>query len=147
MRRIASASAGATDSTVSLSVLFDSGIGTVLVQTISSMSFSADSRWIASPANSPCVQATRTLRTFRSRSRASNSKTVLPLAISSSSTMTSRSATSPMTELITTLSSANRCLAPAATSTLSIRANAAASLALPRSGETTMLLPRSYPRK
>ena len=44
IRRIASASAGATDSTVSLSVRLAAGIGTVLVQTISSMSFSAESR-------------------------------------------------------------------------------------------------------
>ena len=40
--------------------------------------------------------------------------TVLPLAISSSSTMTSRSATSPMTALIRTTSSLKRCLAPTA---------------------------------
>jgi hypothetical protein len=147
MRRIASASGAATERTVSLSVRLAGSIGTVLVQTIPSTSFSAESRAIESPVNRPCVQATRTLLTCRSRSRSSSSNTVLPLAISSSSTITSRSVTSPMTELITTLSSAYRCLAPTATSMPSIRANAAASLALPRSGETTTVLLRSYPRK
>ena len=42
-----------------------------------------------------------------------------------------------------TRSSANRCFAPAATGTPSSRAKAAASLALPRSGETTVVFDRS----
>ena len=80
------------------------------------------------------MQASRIERTFSSRRCSISSITVLPLAISSSSTITSRSATSPITALISTRSSLNRCFAPAATGVPSIRANAAASLALPRSG-------------
>ena len=44
---------------------------------------------------------------------------------------------SPMMALMRTTSSLKRCLAPAATGTPSTRANAAASFALPRSGDTT----------
>ena len=48
----------------------------------------------------PWVQTTRTLRTWRSFSRGTSSNTVLPLAISSSMTMTSLPVTSPMTSVI-----------------------------------------------
>ncbi len=147
MRRIASASGGATVSTSSFGIRSPSGIGTVFVHTISTTSGWSEIRLSAPAENSPCVHATRTERTSSSRSRSSNSNTVLPLAISSSRTMRSRPATSPMTVLMLTRSSAKRCLAPAATRTPSIRANAAASLALPRSGDTTVVFDRSWRRK
>ena len=61
IRRTASASAGATESTVSFSVRSSAGgSGTVLVHTISSTSGWSLSRLSAPAANSPCVQATRT---------------------------------------------------------------------------------------
>ena len=72
---------------------------------------------------------------------------VVPLAISSSRTITLRPATSPMIEVIVTLSSLIRSLAPAATGRPSILASAAACLALPRSGDTTTELLRSRRRK
>ena len=55
--------------------------------------------------NSPCVQAIRTDLTRRSRSRSISSSIVVPRAISSSSTITSRPSTSPMIEVIVTFSS------------------------------------------
>ena len=60
IRRIASASAGGDRQHGQLvGTRLAGAIGTVLVQTISSTSVSADSRASASPANRPCVQATR----------------------------------------------------------------------------------------
>src|SRR5262249_8430821 len=102
MRRMASASAGATDRTVSLSCSSRPETGTVLVQTISFTSGSLAIFSSEPSQNSPCVQAMRTGLTPCSRSRASNSAIVVPRAISSSSTITSRPSTSPMMEVIAT---------------------------------------------
>src|ERR1700735_3098087 len=123
------------------------GTGTVLVQTISSTSGRALIRSRAPSQNSPCVQATGTDRAPRSDSTDTSSMIVVPRAISSSRTITSRPATSPMMELMVTWESLCRTLAPAATGRSSIRASAAACLALPRSGETTTVLLRSRPLK
>ena len=141
---MASARAGATDRTRSFSCL--AGTGTEFVQTISVTSVAA-SRSSAPSANRPCVQATATERAPCLRSRSSSSSTVVPRAISSSRTITSCPVTSPMRALIDTAESLSRSFAPAATGTPSLRANAAALLALPRSGETTMAWDRSRPRK
>ena len=70
-----------------------------------------------------------------------------PVAISSSRTMARLPRTSPTIESMTTLSSLSRCLLPAATGRPSRRENWVASLALPRSGETTTEFVRSVPRK
>ena len=113
MRLMASARAGATDSTCSLGL--SSGIGAELVQTTSLTS--AASLSSALSANRPCVQATATERTLCSRSRSSSSNTVVPREISSSMTITSRSSTSPMMALIRTLVSLIRSFEPAATGT------------------------------
>src|SRR6266496_309983 len=112
MRRIASASAGATDRTVSLSWCSLPCTGTVLVQTISLTSGSPAIFSSAPLLNSAWVQAMRTEGTPCSRRRASSSTRVVPRAISSSSTITSRPSTSPMIEEIATCSSLMRCLAP-----------------------------------
>ena len=112
IRRIASARAGATDSTVSLPVSPGSGGGTVFVQTISVTSGAAAIRSSAPSANSPWVHAMRTDVTRCSRSLASISISVVPRAISSSSTITSRSSTSPMIEVMRTVRSSMRSLAP-----------------------------------
>ena len=144
IRFMASARAGATERTLSFG--WNAGIGTEFVQTISVTSVAA-SFSSALSTNSPCVQATATERAPCSRSRSSSSKMVVPRAISSSSTITSRPLTSPMMVVIRTCVSLIRSFAPAATGTPSLRANAAALLALPRSGETTMALDRSRPRK
>ena len=119
----------------------------MLVQTISRTSGSAAIFSSAPSQNSPWVQAMRTEPTSCSRRRASSSRIVVPRAISSSSTITSRPSTSPMMEVIATSWSLMRCLAPAATGSPSSRANAAADLALPRSGETTTVPDRSWLRK
>ena len=116
------------------------GIGTVLVQTISSTSGARRAAPARRRRTGRACRRPGPSATSSSRSRSSSSMTVLPLAISSSRTITSLPATSPITELITTRSSANRCLAPAATGVPSSRAKGAASLALPRSGETTTVL-------
>ena len=144
IRFMASARAGATERTLTFG--WNAGIGTEFVQTISVTSVAA-SFSSALSTNSPCVQATATERAPCSRSRSSSSKMVVPRAISSSSTITSRPLTSPMMVVIRTCVSLIRSFAPAATGTPSLRANAAALLALPRSGETTMALDRSRPRK
>ncbi len=89
----------------------------------------------------------RTEVTRCSRSLASSSISVVPRAISSSSTITSWSSTSPMIEVMRTVWSSTRSLAPAATGSPSRVANAAALLALPRSGDTTTVPERSCPRK
>ena len=123
---MASASAGATDRTVSLGCSASSGA--VLVQTISVTSAAA-SLSSALSANSPCVQATATERAPCSRSRSSSSNTVVPREISSSRTITSWPATSPMMAVMRTSESLIRSLAPAATGRPSLRANAAALLA------------------
>jgi hypothetical protein len=101
MRRIASASAGATDSTRSLS-LPSIGTGTELVQTISVTSGSAASLSSAPSAKMPCVQATATDLAPSARSARSNSKIVVPREISSSRMITSRPVTSPISEVILT---------------------------------------------
>ncbi len=62
MRRIASAKAGATDSTVNLPWACRAALGGVLVQTISITSGSAARRATASLPKMPCVQATRAER-------------------------------------------------------------------------------------
>ncbi len=147
MRRMASASAGATEITCSLGSRSSSAIGTVLVQTTSVTSGCSAIRFSAPSLNSPWVQAMRTERAPCSRSRVSSSMMVVPRAISSSRTITSRSATSPMIELIVTRVSLCRSLAPAATGRPSIRASSEADLALPRSGETTTAPARSWRRK
>jgi hypothetical protein len=144
IRLIASARAGATEMTLSFG--WPSGTGTELVHT-TSVTSAAASLARAPSMNSPCVQATATERASRSRSRASSSKTVVPRAISSSRMITSRPATSPMIAEMVTSVSLIRCFAPAATGRPSLRANAAALLALPRSGETTTVRDRSRPRK
>ena len=144
---MASASAGASEMTSSFPPRRWLGIGTVLVVTTSVTSGADSIRFSASPANRPCVQATRTDRAWRSLSRSSSSRIVVPRAISSSSTITSRPATSPMMDAIVTSSSLIRCLAPNATGSPSRRAKAAACLALPRSGETTTVFDMSWPRK
>jgi len=99
-----------------------------LVQTISVTSAAA-SLSSALSANSPCVQATATERAPSSCSRSSSSNTVVPREISSSSTITSRPATSPMMAVMWTSVSLIRSFAPAATDRPSRRANAAALLA------------------
>ena len=98
---------------VSLPCASPAAIGTVLVQTISSTSGSRGEPLEGAVGEQP-VGAGDPDRAGRprSRSRSSSSTTVLPLAISSSRTMTSLPATSPMIALISTRSSANRCLAP-----------------------------------
>src|SRR5262245_13026103 len=73
IRRIASARAGAIDSTRSFGVHLSFEIGTVLVQTISRTSSWASNRASAPSENNPCVQATRIAPTWRSRNRSSNS--------------------------------------------------------------------------
>ena len=98
------------------------------MQTISVTSVAA-SLSSALSANRPCVQATATERAPSSRSRSSSSNTVVPREISSSSTITSRPATSPMMAVIRTSVSLIRSLAPAATGRPSLRANAEALLA------------------
>jgi hypothetical protein len=118
----------------------------VLVHTISVTSQAASLSSELS-ANRPCVHATATERTWRSRSRSSSSNTVVPREISSSRMMASRPVTSPMMAVMVTLVSLIRSFAPAATGTPSLRANAAALLAWPRSGEITTALDRSRPRK
>jgi hypothetical protein len=118
----------------------------VLVHTISVTSEAA-SLSSALSANRPCVQATATDRAPCSRSRSSSSNTVVPREISSSRMITSRPATSPMMAGMTTCESLIRSFAPAATGTPSLRANAAALLAWPRSGETTTARDRSRLRK
>ena len=82
-----------------------------------------------------------------SASRSSSSTIEPPVAISSSSTIARLPATSPTIASMTTRSSASRCLLPAATGRPSSRANWVAVLALPRSGETTTVLARSWSRK
>ena len=69
-----------------------------------------------------------------------------PVAISSSSTMARLPATSPTIASMTTLSSALRCLLPAATGRPRSRANCDAVFALPKSGETTTAFDRSESR-
>ncbi len=104
-------------------------------------------RWTAPFDKMPWVHATLTDSTPSSASRRSTSKMVDPLAISSSRTMTSLPVTSPIMLVIRTWSFSNRCLAPAATGVPSIRENVVAVLALPRSGDTTMVFERSSRRK
>ena len=69
-----------------------------------------------------------------SRKWSSSSRIVLPFAISSSRTMTSRPVTSPITALMLHPVVGEALLRARATGTPSSRAKAAASLALPRSG-------------
>jgi predicted ATPase/DNA-binding CsgD family transcriptional regulator len=147
IRLIASASAGATEMTCSFSLPSASLMATEFVQTICITSGHAAMRLSAPSQNRPWVQAIHTERAPCSRSLPSNSIVVVPLAISSSSTITSRPATSPMIEVIVTWSSLSRSFAPAATGRLSIRASAAACFALPRSGDTTTVPDRSWPLK
>ena len=104
-------------------------MGTELVHTISETSSAAASFSSAPSANRPCVQAMLIDLGSWWRSTERSSITVVPRAISSSRTMTSRSATSPMIEEMDTLSSLNRSFAPAATGSPRRRANAAADLA------------------
>jgi hypothetical protein len=104
-------------------------MGTEFVQTISETSSAAASFSSAPSANRPCVQATLIDLGSWWRSTERSSRTVVPRAISSSTMITSRSATSPMIEEMDTLSSLNRSFAPAATGSPRRRANAAADLA------------------
>ena len=83
------------------------------------------------------MHATAASVTPWSASRSSSSTIDPPVAISSSRTMARLPSTSPTIESMTTWSSPSRRLEPAATGRPSSRENWVASLALPRSGETT----------
>ena len=123
-----------------------SGAGTVLVETTSLMASCDISFSTALPVNSPWVQATLTSAAPKSWSRWTISMIEPPVAISSSSTIARLPATSPTMASMTTLSSAIRCFEPAATGRLRRRDNRVACFALPRSGETTTQLVRSFSR-
>ena len=82
-----------------------------------------------------------------SLSRSISSSIEPPVAISSSRMMARLPDTSPTMESMTTRSSATRCFDPAATGSPSSRENWVATLALPRSGLTTMESVRSVARK
>jgi len=99
------------------------GTGTEFVHTTSVTSSAAASFSRAPSANRPCVQAMLIDLGSCSRSTERSSITVVPRAISSSTMITSRSATSPMIAEMDTLESLNRSLAPAATGRPSRRAN------------------------
>ena len=81
IRRIASASAGAMDNTVSFDTRFSAAMGTVSVQTISRTSGSAARRRVVEPEKIPCVQAIRMERALWSRKCRSSSRMDPPLTI------------------------------------------------------------------
>jgi hypothetical protein len=141
MRAIASANSPATDRTCSSGQ--SAGGGTVSVVTTSVIDRWPRSRSTALPVKRPCVQATDASVHPSSSSLFISSMIDPPVAISSSSTMAFLPRTSPTIASTTTLSSACRCLLPAATGRPSRRANSEAVLALPRSGETTTVFDRS----
>src|SRR6478752_2410968 len=145
MRLIASAKSPATERTLSSGQ--PAGAGTVSVVTTSLIIGWPRSRSTALPANRPCVQATAASVTPRSASRSSSSTIEPPVAISSSRMMARLPATSPTIESMTTRSSPSRRFEPAATGRPSSRENWVASLALPRSGDTTTEFSRSCSRK
>ena len=136
MRLIASAKRAETDRTLSSGQ--PCGGGTVSVVTTSVTNGWSRSRSTALPAKRPWVQTIAASVAPASLSRSISSSIEPPVAISSSRMMARRPDTSPTIESMTTRSSATRCLEPAATGRPRSRANWVATLALPRSGLTTI---------